>query len=213
MVFFVETNPNQMLQPYVFILLSWVFFGTVHSFTASNQLTNKLLIDSRLWVNYYRLMYNGVAILTFIPVWLAVQVAPVQLVGNWHGTAWAGGFLGGLGLAVVVMALRQYDLAEFVGWPVNSPSASTGTLRRAGLLRYVRHPLYSGILLVASGLIVDEPSWRQLLFGACAFGYIRTGIYFEECKLVRVFGDQYRLFREQVPMLLPSFRPKVREAA
>jgi methanethiol S-methyltransferase len=201
-----------MLQPYIFILLSWVFFGTVHSLTASNQLKANGLINKMVPCWYYRLLYNGVAILTFIPVWLALQMAPVQLVGNWHGTAWAGGFLGGLGLAVVVMALSQYDLAEFVGWPVNSPDDAS-TLRRSGLLRYVRHPLYSGILLLATGLIVDEPSWRQLLFGVCAFVYIRIGIYFEERKLVRVFGDQYRLFRKQVPMLLPSFRPKISKTA
>ncbi|MBO0936579.1 isoprenylcysteine carboxylmethyltransferase family protein [Fibrella sp. HMF5335] len=194
------------MQTYVLLLLSWALFGIVHSVTATSWLKNSRFIAKLVSPAYYRLVYNALAILTFIPVWLALHEAPVQLIGHWHGLPLAGGFLVGLGVGVSCMALRQYDLAEFVGWPT-SASTDTASLRRSGLLRYVRHPLYSGILLIAAGLVVAELSWRQALFGGCAFAYIRTGIYFEERKLVRLFGDQYLRFRQQVPMLIPSLRP------
>jgi protein-S-isoprenylcysteine O-methyltransferase Ste14 len=46
----------------------------------------------------------------------------------------------------------------------------------------------------------------HLLFSIGATGYILVGIWFEERDLVAQFGEQYRRYRNQVGMLLPSRR-------
>lgn len=72
------------------------------------------------------------------------------------------------------------------------------------LYRYVRHPLYLGLLL--GFWSVPVMSAGHLLFSAGASAYIFIGIWFEERDLLVQFGERYRRYRETVGMLLPRGR-------
>ena len=74
------------------------------------------------------------------------------------------------------------------------------------LYRYVRHPLYLGFLLGAWATPVMSAG--HLLFAIGATGYILLGIWLEERDLIAQFGAQYRRYRVEVGMLLPSRRAR-----
>ncbi len=75
------------------------------------------------------------------------------------------------------------------------------------LYKYVRHPLYMGFLIAFWSTPVMTVT--HLLFAVATTGYILTAIQFEERDLVTHFGDQYRRYRQQAPMLIPFTKKRV----
>lgn len=69
--------------------------------------------------------------------------------------------------------------------------------------KYVRHPLYLGFLLAFWSAPVMTAT--HLFFAAGLTLYILTAIRLEEKDLVHQFGEQYRHYRQVVPMLIPAF--------
>ena len=67
--------------------------------------------------------------------------------------------------------------------------------------RLVRHPLYVGWLTVFWAAPVM--TLAHLMFALMTTVYILVAIQLEERDLVAVFGDRYKNYRKQVPMLLP----------
>jgi len=76
------------------------------------------------------------------------------------------------------------------------------------LYRYVRHPLYLGILL--SLWSVPVMTAGHLLFSAGLSSYIVIGIWFEDRDLIAQFGERYRRYRAEVGMLMPRRSSRVR---
>jgi protein-S-isoprenylcysteine O-methyltransferase Ste14 len=72
------------------------------------------------------------------------------------------------------------------------------------LYRIVRHPLYVGWIFVvwASPLM----TLAHLVFAVGCTGYILGAIQLEERNLIDALGDDYREYRRNVPMLIPSVK-------
>ncbi|MDX1620060.1 MAG: isoprenylcysteine carboxylmethyltransferase family protein [Nitriliruptorales bacterium] len=70
------------------------------------------------------------------------------------------------------------------------------------LYRYVRHPLLLGFLIAFWA--APTMTVGRLVLAAGMTAYILVAVRYEERDLVAYHGEQYRRYREQVPMLVPK---------
>jgi methanethiol S-methyltransferase len=181
-------------------------YGFIHSALASPKV--KHIFEQKLGklFRYYRLLYNVLAIVLLIGLLWYQRLLPKERL--WAAEWWVDGFaitLFWIGVLIALKALQGYDLREFLGVPNPSASPTSSEFRTSGLLRYVRHPLYTGTILAVWGLFLHESTLKSLIMAICVTVYIRMGIVYEERKLVREFGDAYLSYRRRVPMLFPNF--------
>ena len=79
------------------------------------------------------------------------------------------------------------------------------------LYRYSRHPMMTGFFLAFWA--TPRMTVGHLVFALATSGYILVALQFEEHDLIKHFGDRYRAYRAQVPMLIPRPWRKVRGTA
>ena len=112
-------------------------------------------------------------------------------------------FWAGWGIGLVSTFL--IDHFELFG--LRQPAANP-QFRTPMLYRYVRHPLYLGMIIAFWSTPVMTAG--HLLFAIGATAYIFVGTWFEERDLVRQFGETYQRYRREVGMLLPWRRKESR---
>lgn len=191
---------------YLLLIIGWVTYGALHSLLASHRSKNTL----QSWIPglapYYRISYNIFAILSlFLLLYLQSHIERLLLIEPNSVLFWTGAGMVVIGLGIILLALQQYNLSEFSGLDAFKKHKNKGSkLAIHGLSGKVRHPLYTGTLLVLWGLWVYDSTLSGLIMALFLSGYIRIGIYFEEQKLIREFGEEYKNYQKQVPMLFPT---------
>lgn len=89
------------------------------------------------------------------------------------------------------------------GWAyLKNQEYSSPDFQTPGLYQYTRHPIMLGFLIVFWA--TPHMTVGHLLFAVGMTGYLFVGIYFEERALLRAFGDRYREYRRETPMLIPG---------
>jgi protein-S-isoprenylcysteine O-methyltransferase len=136
----------------------------------------------------------------FILAWLPVILDFGRLLfpGDW--LTW-------IGIAVMIAGIvfRQYAisiLGKFFTATVQIKNDHE--LIKAGPYRYIRHPSYLGILIIALGLGIALANWISLLLCITLpiIGIVQR-IKVEEKELERHFGQQYRDYRKTTWRIVP----------
>ena len=79
----------------------------------------------------------------------------------------------------------------------------TSMLVTSGIYRYIRHPMYSSLLLLTWGVFFKDPGWLGVILAAVAtFFWFATAIA-DEQECIRFFGPQYQEYMKHTRRFLP----------
>ena len=163
------------------VILAWTAFAVFHSLTVSEgyERLARRWMGGRAFDGYHRLLFH------------AVQ-------------------LGG----VAFLFWTPWDLQEFLGirqWKRHRKGELTEPGRNDRLFAHkaygvVRHPLYLGI----SSIFAFHPVQSRNTFVSMVviILYFYVGTFFEERRMARAFGEEYRKYQDRVPRFLPLRWPR-----
>ncbi|MBL8237946.1 MAG: isoprenylcysteine carboxylmethyltransferase family protein [Bryobacterales bacterium] len=104
------------------------------------------------------------------------------------------------GLQLILFGAMSINARELLGLAEPAPPE----FHTPFLYTIVRHPIYLGAIMVLWA--APRMTHGRLLFAAAMTLYILIGIQFEERDLERTFGEVYRVYKQRVPMLIPSLQ-------
>ena len=133
------------------------------------------------------------------PVWFSNPFAPRQL------ASWA------LLLVSLLLAAHGFYMLRRVGQPDRSIEDSTRLgiekttrLVRTGAYRFIRHPLYASLLLLAAGAFLKTPSLIEVIVLVLVVVSLVATARVEEQENLTRFGDVYAEYMKTTKMFVPG---------
>ena len=192
------------------VILAWTAFAVFHSLTVSKGYEDlaRRWMGNRAYDGYHRLLFTAYSLFAFLLLVLYLRSLPDQPlyrlegVGRllFHAVQLCG---------VAFLFWTPWDLKEFVGirqWERSRKGRPREPGRNERLFTgkaygIVRHPLYFGV----SVIVAFHPVQSRATFVSTAMIilYFYVGTFFEERRMVRTFGQEYRDYQRRVPRFLP----------
>lgn len=95
-----------------------------------------------------------------------------------------------------------------IGW--KGIHSGNGELVTSGIYKYVRHPQYSGFIVIILGFLIQWPTIITIIMApVLAIMYLRLSKK-EEKVMIEEFGDEYLEYMGAVPRFIPTIRTTVK---
>ena len=165
-------------------------------------------MGERSFAAKHRLLFTVYSAAAFFLLVLVLQAVPDRPLYHLEGTIrllFHAAQIGGAAL----LFFTPWDLKEFVGitpWLRSKKGEPPESGRNDRLFTHkaygiVRHPLYLGISVILAFHPVQTRN--SFVSAAMVILYFYVGTFFEERRMVRKFGEEYRNYQRRIPRFLP----------
>jgi protein-S-isoprenylcysteine O-methyltransferase Ste14 len=190
--------------PYWILVILWVLFYVSHTWLASLNIKRKF----KGWMGkgyiWYRLMYTLFSTGFIFGIFVfSSTISQIDILNKTPVITYLGYMLASFGTILVVRSFKSFSKKKFVGLIPHDDLDQKEDFIASGLHAYVRHPIYSGTVLIFIGFFFFEPTLSSIIHLIMLFLYLPFGIYFEEKKLIETYGEKYIVYKKRVPPLLP----------
>ncbi|QUH26372.1 methyltransferase family protein [Serpentinicella alkaliphila] len=151
------------------------------------------------------LPFNVLVTIPFILLYVEKSDLSFEYITDKYTLIYLGIILCLIGLVLLITTVRLFIN---IGKGTLAPWDPTKKLVIEGPYKYVRNPMISGVIFILLGESILFRS-KYILIWVTVF-FIINNIYFitkEEPGLVKRFGKEYELYRENVPRWIPRLKP------
>ena len=105
-------------------------------------------------------------------------------------------------LSSLIMIVHGFYLLRTTGRPKGGIESTTVLVRR-GAYKYIRHPLYSSLLLLGWGVFFKHPSFLSVTLVLVASAFLVATAKVEEAENLKKFGAEYAAYMKTTKMFMP----------
>ena len=192
---------------YITLALGWIVFYVIHSLLANLNIKRKFKLWMGAYYIWYRLIYSTLATFLFLGLFVyAGSIAPDWVYRPSDSSTYFGYMLATLGTIIAVKSMKGISLGRFIGWHAHDDLNEKEQLILSGWDSHVRDPLYLALILIFLGYFLYVPNFASMIHLMALLLYLPLGVYYEEKKLVAIYGDAYIDYQRNVPPILPRFK-------
>lgn len=150
----------------------------------------------------------------FIQYWLPLIIAILLLgPGDWYGHTWLRenfiehtNLVGIIGLSIsvigaIIACVSRYILGK--NWSLSVQRKEGHQLIQNGIYKLIRHPIYTGLLLLFTGNAIIVGDYRAIIAVLIVFVSLWLKLKKEEKILTETFGAKYTEYIKQTKALIP----------
>jgi len=198
---------------YLIISLIWVGYCFLHSFLISIRFTN---IITRLLKNYYafyRLFYILISLVLLI--WVIDYSSQIdnKIIISYGSPLSIIRYVLMYGSLLIFFwafffnydSLSFFGIRQILNFGKVQEIDPSAAIKKNGLLAIVRHPMYLALIVF---LWCQTFRTVDIVVNIILTVYVIIGTILEEKKLILEFGDAYKKYQQEVPMLIPFTKRK-----
>lgn len=144
------------------------------------------MTDRANWLVWAQFLLLALLLLPGEPLWSETWITVVAV-------------LFGIDGAVLVIAGAVVLGRDLVPWVAPKPGAP---LRTEGVFRLTRNPIYLGLIAATTGWVLWRGRFELIVVWALLTAVLIAKAHVEQRRLLDAFGDEYRDYAENTPLLL-----------
>jgi len=187
-----------MIRAGTIVELCWIALGLYWVISALS--TKKVAVNESTGLRVFRLTMLALMLILLMTDWLRIGPLAWRFVPRHSEVVWLGTGLTAVGVALAIWA--RWNLGR--NWSDKVVLKVDHELIRSGPYRYLRHPIYTGVLLALAGTALTIGEWR----GVAALVLLGTNYCVKAVKEEKIlaanFGDAFAEYKRETGFLLPG---------
>ncbi|CAN5183243.1 hypothetical protein BH11BAC6_BH11BAC6_00770 [soil metagenome] len=192
---------------HILLVCCWIIFSATHSIFAAGKVKTWCMHTMKSHFKFYRFYFSILSFLLLgFVVYLTFSIQSILLWNVLLVQRAAAMLLGITGIVIMTICIRKYFFYLSGSSVFFNKTEKDVPLRVDGINKYMRHPLYTGTLMVVWSIFLWYPLLSFFTSVVCITTYTFIGTRFEEKKLIKTFGIAYINYAAEVPMFFPRLR-------